>query len=162
MPIEPAELAALIDSRWAFLRAWAARRCADPEGVVQEAFCRLAAQAEVPARPVAWLFRVVGNLAAHDSLAQRRRRRREERVSLDEGYSRDPAADLLAAEAWAAIDTLDATSRDVVLARLGGQLAWDEVAELCNTSPATALRRYRAALEQLRTTLEKPCTNRPT
>ncbi|MBM4004827.1 MAG: hypothetical protein FJ295_16330 [Planctomycetes bacterium] len=64
--------------RWAGpLRAWLRGRCASPDDVVQETFCRLVQQAVVPERVSAWLFRVASNLAKDEA-------RRGQRVAVPE------------------------------------------------------------------------------
>src|ERR1041384_3903577 len=78
MPLSAALLANLIESQAATLRLWVRSRCASPEDVVQEAFCRLAATEPVPQNPVAWLYRVCRNLAARQRLSDQRRHEREQ------------------------------------------------------------------------------------
>jgi DNA-directed RNA polymerase specialized sigma24 family protein len=52
-----------------------------------------------------------------------------------------------------AVEQLEEPLRQVLLARIWGGMTLEEVAELCGISTATAFRRYRAALEELRTQL---------
>ena len=47
--------------------------------------------------------------------------------------------------------------REVLVARIWGQLSFEEIAGLCHISAATAWRRYQAALDALRSRLEVGC-----
>jgi RNA polymerase sigma-70 factor (ECF subfamily) len=165
MPLDALTLAELIHCQAAPLRLWIARRCSAPEDVVQEAFCRLAAADPSPEQPVAWLYRVCRNLAERQRTSDERRTRREAARASIEATDADPSTALEQAELVAAVDDLPADLREVVIARVWGQLSLDEVGRLCQISTATACRRYAAALEQLRKQLDpadEPSANRPT
>jgi RNA polymerase sigma factor (sigma-70 family) len=154
MPLDALTLAELIHCQAASLRLWIARRCSAPEDVVQEAFCRLEAADPSPDQPVAWLYRVCRNLAERQRTGDERRTRREAARAPLEATDADPGAALEQAELVAAVDSLPADLREVVIARVWGQLSLDEVGRLCQISTATACRRYAAALEQLRERLD--------
>jgi DNA-directed RNA polymerase specialized sigma24 family protein len=72
----------------------------------------------------------------------------------------EPIDSLELAETLAAVEQLNDTLREVLVARVWGQLSLDEVAQLCGVSAATAFRRYEAALKELRTKLELNCKER--
>ena len=160
MPLEAAKLAELIEGQAASLRLWIRSRCASPEDVVQEAFCRLAVQDPTPNNPVAWLYRVCRNLAEKQRLGDSRRRRREE-IRAQAVTTPTQRDSLELAEAVAAMEQLDAELREVLIARIWGQLSLEEVGRLCGISTATAFRRYQAALETLRSMLNSSCEKRP-
>lgn len=154
MPLEATQLAHLIANHAASLRLWIRSRCASSEDVVQEAFCRLAVQNPAPDNPVAWLFRVCRNLAEKQRLSDRRRRDRESQsVSTWQRTQRsiDP---LELQETMAAVDQLEDELREVLIARIWGQLSLEEIGRLCGVSTATAFRRYETALQQLRLKLD--------
>jgi RNA polymerase sigma factor (sigma-70 family) len=159
MPLDAAQLAKLIESQAACLQLWVRSRCASGEDVVQEAFCRLAVQDPPPENAVAWLYRVCRNLAEKQRLGDKRRREREQVRSRSEaaGDQTDP---LEIAETMAAVEELEDELREVLVARVWGQLSLEEVARLCGVSTATAFRRYEAALKALRAKLETKCENR--
>jgi RNA polymerase sigma-70 factor (ECF subfamily) len=150
MPLTAEQIAALIERHAVALQIWIGRRCPAAEDVVQEAFCRLAALDPVPEQTVAWLYRVTRNLAENQRVAGRRRRSREQRVAAAEAIDDDPAEQLLVDEVLAAVTQLDGPLREVVTARIWGQLNFEEIGTLCRISTATASRRYRDALDQLR------------
>ena len=156
MPIDSTQLAQLIDRHGGVLRVWVGRRCLASDDVVQEAFCRLATQEPVPDNPVAWLYRVCRNLAENQRKSDERRRRRETmRAQADTmpHPNSDPAE---ISEVMEAVQQLDSELKDVLVARLWGQMSLEEVAKLCGISTATAFRRYEAALVTLRSKLGIP------
>jgi RNA polymerase sigma factor (sigma-70 family) len=157
MPIDATRLAELIDSQAASLRLWIRSRCNACDDVVQEAFCRLAAQEPPPDNPVAWLYQVCRNLAEKQRRSDHRRRQRESARAPREASASTPVDPLELAEVLAAVEQLDADLREILIARIWGGLSLDDVARLCGISTATAFRRYHAALELLRAQLESPC-----
>lgn len=159
MPLSASELAELIDRHAAPLRLWAGRGCSSPDDAVQEAFCRLVVIDPPPDRPVAWLYRAVRNAALSQARSDGRRRRYEQRACVDEQYQTDPAGRVLGDEAAAAIAELDDHLREVLVARIWGELKLEEIAEVCGVSTATVFRHYQTALEQLRKKLGVPCLN---
>lgn len=153
MPIDSTQLAQLIDRHGGVLRVWVGRRCLASDDVVQEAFCRLSTQEPVPDNPVAWLYRVSRNLAEKQRKSDERRRRREAvRAQADTmpHPNSDPAE---ISEVMEAVQQLDSELKDVLVARLWGQMSLEEVAKICGISTATAFRRYEAALVTLRSKL---------
>ncbi|MEX2176295.1 MAG: sigma-70 family RNA polymerase sigma factor [Pirellulaceae bacterium] len=157
MPIAAAQLAELIDAQAASLRLWAGSRCAAGDDVVQEAFCRLAVQDPVPDNPVAWLYRVCRNLAEKQRRSDVRRRDRETVHARSEATGHDAVDSLELAETLTAVESLPGELREVLVARIWGQLSLEEIGKLCGISAATACRRYQAALEALRTQSTVPC-----
>jgi RNA polymerase sigma factor (sigma-70 family) len=156
MPLDAAQLAELIEAQAASLRLWVRSRCHWPDDVVQEAFCRLARQDPPPESPVAWLYAVARNLADKQRRGDQRRRRREESRAAAESIAAVSSDAMELAEVSAAVENLSDELREVLVARIWGALSLDEVARLCGISPATAWRRYQAALTALRNKLD-PC-----
>ena len=162
MAFDAAQLAKLIETHAATLRLWVRSRCASPEDVVQEAFCRLAIQEPAPENPVAWLYRVCRNLAERQRLTDVRRRNREQSYARSEAAETTDANVRELTETLAAVEQLDDELRDVIIARVWGQMSLDEVGNLCGISTATAYRRYEAALVALRSKLEPQSENHRT
>jgi RNA polymerase sigma-70 factor (ECF subfamily) len=161
MPIDAEELAKLIERQTGPLQLWIRTRSDACEDIVQEAFCRLAVHEPRPENPVAWLYQVCRNLAEKRRLSDERRRKREQARAATALGMRDPVDPLEVAEMLSAVERLDDELRDVLVARIWGQLSLDEVGRLCGVSKATAFRRYEAALKALRLQLESHCENRP-
>jgi RNA polymerase sigma factor (sigma-70 family) len=159
MPVDAAVLAALVDEIGGSLRAFAATWSHSPDDLVQEAFCRLVAQDALPTSPRAWLFQVVRNLARETTRTDHRRRDRERRAAADECVVGD-ALRLEARDVATLVDDLPPELREVLVARLWGELTLAETAELVGTSVATAHRRYQSALAELQRRIEPCRTNR--
>jgi RNA polymerase sigma factor (sigma-70 family) len=157
MPLSAELIAALIERHAVPLQIWIGRRCQGPEDVVQEAFCRLTVAEPPPDRIVAWLYHVARNIAENQRLTGRRRRSREKRVAAAEAVRDDPLERLIADEVMTLVLQLNDSLREVVTARIWGQLTFEEIGSLCGISTATASRRYRDALEQLHRYLSAPC-----
>jgi RNA polymerase sigma-70 factor (ECF subfamily) len=153
MPLPAQQLAELIETQAAALRLWIRSRTSCGDDVVQEAFCRLAVEEPPPANAVAWLYRVCRNLAERDRLSNHRRRVREARTAPTEAQSGavDP---LELAETLAAVEQLEEPLREILVARIWGKLSWEEIGQLSDVAPATAFRRYQAALAALRIKLD--------
>lgn len=151
--MEPEHLAQLFHRHAAALVLYARQWCDCAEDVVQETFLKLSEQQPTPdpARP--WLFRVARNAAISASRRSFRRRHRETAASASLWFD---AVDerLEIEEATQALQSLDAMYREVVVARIWGELTFEELAALQNCSVATAHRRYVEALRQLQKRLE--------
>ena len=160
MPIDALRLAKLIERHGASLQLWVRSCCDSPEDAVQEAFTRLATQDPEPDIPVAWLYQVSRNLAIKRRLSDRRRRDREFASAQTEVVA-TPADPLEIADLRVAVAALADELREVLVARIWGQLTLEEIGQMCGVSTATAFRRYREALEALRTKIEPPCETRP-
>jgi RNA polymerase sigma factor (sigma-70 family) len=152
-------LAVLVRSYARPLVLYARQWCDDPEDVVQEAFLKLACQAAMPTRPVAWLFATVRRHALSAARSARRRRRREARVAWHgEPWFEQAEGDALdAVAATEALQSLPADQREIVVARLWGELSFEEIAEITGCSVSTAHRRYRAGLAELGRRLRTLC-----
>jgi RNA polymerase sigma-70 factor (ECF subfamily) len=147
----------LLDRHAAALELYAGQLCDCPEDVVQEALIQLVGQATTPADVVAWLYRVVRNKALNASRAAKRRRRREadaaeQRVACLHG------SELIDAEAVAAaLATLSGEQREVLVAHVWGELPFEQIGQMMDTSASTAHRQYQAALSRLRERLGVSC-----
>lgn len=150
-------LAELIDRHAAALALYARQWCAAPDDAVQDAFCRLVVQTPRPDDPVAWLFRVVRNLAIDAGKADRRRRHREGRVAKVEWFAESEIDGLDAEAAVAALESLPAEHREVIVARLWGGLTLEQVAAATDCSVSTAHRRFEAGIAVLRERLGVAC-----
>src|SRR5205814_8460854 len=129
------QLADLIDGHAAALVLFARQWCTAPEDVVQDTFCKLAAQSAPPNDVVAWLYRVVRNAALDAGRADRRRQRREAAVARPVQWFDEAAIDGLdAARAVAALESLAAEQREVVIARRRGGVALEKIAAVVGCS----------------------------
>ncbi len=150
----PPLLTEWIDAHAGALTLFARQHCADPEAVVQEAFCKLARPHTAMIDPVAWLYRVVRNGAIDAGKAERRRKRRESQGAKPEAWFDGDSAD--ADEAVLALQALPPDQREVIVLRIWSGLKLEQIATSCDCSVSTAHRRYEAALQTLRERLGAP------
>jgi len=177
--ISPELLGRLLDEQGGALALFAAQWTDSPDDCVQEALIELARQRPVPDSPVAWLFCVVRNRAISRARSARRRERHElaaGELRQREGvgslwpdgslhYGESPSAkdsrplDALADPdaVAAALASLEAELREVVVARTWGGLGFEQIAALVGCSTSTAHRRYIAGLAALRERLNETC-----
>ena len=172
--ISPELLGRLLDEQGGALALFAAQWTDAPDDCVQEALIELARQRPVPDSPVAWLFRVVKNRAISRARSARRRQRHESQAGelrFREGAGREgqrregsaregeaPAEPFADPDAIAAaLNSLAAELREVVVARTWGGLGFEQIAELVGCSTSTAHRRYIAGLAALRERLAVTC-----
>lgn len=152
-------LTLLIDQHAAPLVLLARQWCRTPEDVVQQAFIQLAAQASLPQRPAAWLYRTVRNGAISAWRSEKRRRQHETAAAARAPNWFMPAENsrLDQQHAAEALATLPLETREVVVAHLWGGRTFEEIGELTGVSASTAYRVYAAGLAAMRERLEMPC-----
>jgi RNA polymerase sigma-70 factor (ECF subfamily) len=156
------DFARLMDTHGPPLILYARQWCAAPEDVVQDAFLKLIALGHPPSEIVAWLYRVVRNAAIDASRTERNRRRRESEVAKGARWFVQAEVDGLDAEAAVtALARLSIDEREVIVARLWGQLSFEQIAEVAGSSASTAFRRYSAGIDALRQELGLPCPTTP-
>jgi RNA polymerase sigma-70 factor, ECF subfamily len=133
-------------------RQWAPTR-ADAEDVVQEAFVRFWRDPHRAADPVAYLYACVKHCALDWQRGRARRARREQAAARPETEPlfAGPAeqAERRAAIA-AALGTLPAEQREVLVLKVWGGLSFPQIAGALGVSANTAASRYRYALAKLR------------
>ena len=151
------DLTRLLDKHGPALVLYARQWCAAPEDVVQEAIIKLSGQSCPPEDVLPWLYRVVRNQAISVARSTQRRRLREARCAVDEAWF-EPAGQRLDAQTAAEVlEELPPEVREVVIARLWGDLSFEEISRITETSASTAHRRYQRGLALLRERLDSPC-----
>jgi RNA polymerase sigma factor (sigma-70 family) len=162
-PVDATLIAELFDRHAAALGLYAAQWTTHAEDCVQESLLELARQPAAPENPAAWLYRVVRNRALNSSRAERRRATHEQAALAGRGQRRagDMGRTVTDIELMDALTTVDATAREIVVLRVWGQLAWQEIAEVVGRSKSAAQRDYVAALEQLRNVWESAPSGTP-
>ena len=154
LTLTPDQIVSLIDRWGGPLTAWLRGRCSSPEDVVQETFCRLVQQRAVPERIAPWLFRVAGNLAREEARRGKRQSLRERLVAASERRDHNAGESLERDEVRCAVHALPVELREVIIARLWGELTLSEIADALGTSVSTVHRRYEEGLTSLRQSLE--------
>lgn len=158
--IDPDRLAHLLDQHAAALELYAAQWTDQPADVVQEAFLQLVRSHPLPERIVPWLYRVVRNGALSAARSRSRRQKHEQIAAELQNELTGTATDAETFDARTAAEMLQRlpeTEREIVVARIWGQLTFDEIAELAGLSRSTVHRQYLSALKHLRRLLGVPC-----
>ena len=155
------QLARWFDAHAASLMLYARQWVDDAaaEDVVQDVFCRLAAQRRAPASARAWLFRSVRNAALNQVRSRRRRRAREQRPRAGPAawFQPNPAAPIDAEAVRAAVAALPEAQREIIVLRIWAGLTLAEAAEVVGRPVSTLFSRYQAGLEAIRERMDKPC-----
>jgi len=148
----PELLQSLLDEHAAVLELFASQWADSPEDCVQEAYVELVRQRHLPDRIGCWLFRVVRNRAISQRRASQRRQRYESAAAHERAAWFQPAANVLvdAETLTDALRGLEAELREVVVAKIWGDLTYEEIAEVVGVSKSSVHRRYEAGLSKLR------------
>ena len=130
-----------------FARQW----CSCPDDALQEALIELVRLDPAPRSPKTWLFRVVRNKAMNLSRSERRRAKHESVVAAgDIWFEPDTGSKIDAAQAIRWLEQLPDIQRQIVTARIWGELTFDQLAEVVDRPTASVFRLYREAIETLR------------
>ncbi|MBC8868868.1 MAG: sigma-70 family RNA polymerase sigma factor [Planctomycetes bacterium] len=149
--IDTQRLGELIDTHGAALTLYARQWCRSPEDALQEALIDLLRQTPVPNHPIAWLYKTVRRRAMNLARAERRRVKHhrqacEQRKSWflpADGMSDEPV------DAEALLRRLPPLEREIVVARVWGELSFGQIADLVDRSTSAVHRRYQRALAEL-------------
>lgn len=146
-----------------FARQW----CASPDDAVQEAFIDLSNSKTQPDCPKAWLFKTTKRKAQNIARAESRRRKYHRQLQEEEtgrGVDRawfhsSSASELQADDVAAGLEQLPGEDREVLVARIWGDLKFEPLAELLGCSVSSAHRKYESALiklKQIMTSADNP------
>ncbi len=126
------------------------------EDVVQDAFLKLMRQETWPDEPLAWLFTVIRNASNNALRSQLRQTHRErEAFTLKSSFQHTPFAetDRLIRE----MESLDREHREIIVAKIWGELTFEQIARLCDSSRSGVHRKYKEGLLLLQERLEQSC-----
>ncbi|MDB2686926.1 sigma-70 family RNA polymerase sigma factor [Mariniblastus sp.] len=169
-PVNANLIATLLEAHAAALQRYAAQWTVCPDDCVQDAFVKLAGQAELPDSLAAWLYRVVKNGAINRAKGEQRREKHErlaakqlaaEKMAADKSRDGSGLSDEQI-ELETALAKLNATDRELIVLRIWSQLTWEEIANLTDQSSSGAQRHYVAALKKLKFILEQSCSTNST
>lgn len=157
MSVSPEFLSELIDRHWGPLIAWVGPHSTGAEDAVQQTFIKLAALKKTPDNVTGWLYKVSRNEARNQHLYSQRRRRRQRIVAKQEAVTESKWSSAEATELVGVLTELPDEMREIVVAKIWGELSFDEIAGLLGSSKATVWRRYDAAISILRKTYGVSC-----
>jgi RNA polymerase sigma-70 factor (ECF subfamily) len=146
----------LIDSHGPALKLYARQWCNAPEDALQEALIELLRQNPVPDQPVAWLFCTIRRRAMNLTRGERRRSEHHRQASQqrDAWFSGDGGEEFDNEELTGLLSRLPDLEREIVIARIWGELSFERIADLVGVSSSSAHRHYRGALLLLHEMLE--------
>jgi RNA polymerase sigma-70 factor (ECF subfamily) len=151
MPVDAALIAEMFQRHAPALALYARQWTPSADDCVQEALVELARQQTAPDNPPAWLYRVVRNRAMNAARASRRRTAREQAAAAGRPRpNQSPSNPAEAVDLEDLLSQLEPSAREIVVLRVWGGLAWQEIAEVVGGSKSGAQRHYVQALEQLR------------
>lgn len=128
-----------------------------PDDAAQEAFIDLSRMANMPTDPVAWLYKTTRYKALNQSRSESRRSRHQSAAgSAPDWFVSDPSASVQAAELVHALENLPPLEREIVTARVWGELSFAQIAELVDLPTTTTFRLYQQTLLRLQEQLEGP------
>jgi RNA polymerase sigma factor (sigma-70 family) len=156
--MHPATLQELFDDLSNALVLYARGWCQTPEDAVQEAFIDLANCTPEPTSPKAWLYTITRRKAQNIARAESRHRNHLEQMIQENAAERageywsepNTVSGVAASDVLEGLDSLNPDQREMIIAKVWGDLTFEELAELMNCSPASAYRRYVAALTDLK------------
>jgi len=155
--IDTEALQELIDSHGAALKLYSRQWCNVPEDALQEALIELLRQSPAPDHPAAWLFKTIRHRAMNLARGERRRSEHHRQASQqrDEWFCDDEGPGFDSEELAETLARLPDLEREIVVARIWGELSFERIADLVGISSSSVHRRYRGALLLLREMLNR-------
>lgn len=149
--IDAEQLRQLIDAYGAALTLYARQWCNAPEDALQEALIELVRLETPPDRPQAWLYKAVRCRAINIARAESRRAAHHRRACEERAawFVDDSGNAFDGGELATMLERLPPLEREIVVARIWGELPFDEIADLVDVSTSAAHRRYQKALALL-------------
>ena len=117
----------------------------------------LAHQSTDPRDPVAWLFSTVRFKAMNQSRAEQRRTKYQNLAAQqrEAWFVADSSTNAESSEVQAALDSLPGLEREIVIARIWGEMSFEQISELVDRPLSLVYRRYRQALGEMQKTMDK-------
>lgn len=145
------ELEQLVETLGASLVLFARQWCSSPDDALQEALIELATKDPAPSSPQAWLFRVVRNKAMNLARSERRRAKHESSMEAPSPWFEPDTGSLIDAKlATTWLELLPDIQRQIVTARVWGELTFEQIAQIVDRPTATVFRLFREAIDTLR------------
>jgi RNA polymerase sigma factor (sigma-70 family) len=149
--IDALQLRRIVASHAAALALYARQWCRCPDDAVQEALIELVKQTPPPDDPIAWLFTTTRRRAQNQSRSEQRRALHQQRAAAcqDAWFESDPADELAAKEVEAMLRQLEPLDREIIVARIWGDMSFEQIASLVQRSTSVVHRHYHHALSRL-------------
>jgi RNA polymerase sigma-70 factor (ECF subfamily) len=149
--IEKQRLGELIAAHGAALVLYARQWCAAPDDALQESLIELVRQDPAPVHVVGWLYKAVRRRAMNLSRSEQRRRKhhRQAAEGADQWFVADESQLEDAVDCQRLLRQLPPLEREIVVARIWGELSFSQIADLVGRSSSAVHRRYQNALVNL-------------
>lgn len=150
--IDAQQLQQLVATHGPALTLYARQWCRAPEDALQEALIDLLRQTQTPDQPVAWLYKTVRRRAMNLARSEQRRAERQQEASRQRPSWFLPSDDAThePIDMQTTLARLPRLEREIVVARIWGELSFDQIAELVERSTSSVHRRYQRTLVKLR------------
>ncbi len=151
--LDSEQLRELLEAHGAALTLYARQWCHVPEDALQEALIELLRLPEVPEQPAAWLFTTVRRRAMNLARSEQRRTRHHAQAAEQKSnwFIEDDSGPFEPSELSAMLSRLPALEREIVIAKVWGDLTYAQIAQLVELSTSAVHRRYQHALALLGT-----------
>jgi RNA polymerase sigma-70 factor (ECF subfamily) len=159
--IDTQRLKDLVDAHGAALTLYARQWCRVPEDALQEALIDLLRQDPIPYHIVGWLYVTVRRRAMNLARAEERRLKHHRQAGEQKESWFVPAGDSLddPFDLEMHLAQLPRLEREIVVARVWGDLSYEQIAELVEQSTSSVHRRYQQALAELGRMMNKNTTS---
>lgn len=156
--MQPHQLQKLFDEYSAALVLYARQWCDMPDDAVQEAFIDLSKTHVAPDCPKSWLFTATRRKAQNIARSEQRRRSHQraaaEQLPVQDEHENwfrlTDSMQLVAEDVAKGLEMLGADERELLVARIWGELNFEQLAKLLKCSVSSAHRRYSLALQHLK------------
>ncbi len=148
--IDEQQLERLMTAHGAALTLYARLWCHSPEDALQESLVELLRQDPAPAQPVGWLYKTVRRRAMNVARSERRRADYRCRASRERESWFLPDVDRLERlDVRSYLELLPSLEREIVVARIWGELTFEQIAQLVDRPTSSVHRAYRTALRHM-------------
>ncbi len=155
------QLTALVDQHSASLVLFARQWCNDPDDAVQQAFIELVQLEALPRDQVAWLYTTTKRRAINQTRGESRHRKRNQVACVNvhpptDGNDPTPwfesnmEKNEEVAKLKTKLETLEPVEREIIVARIWGELSFEQIGSLVGRSSSSVHRDYQTALVKLR------------
>ena len=154
--IDGQQLRCIVAGHAAALALYARQWCLHPDDAVQEALIELLEQDPPPRDAVAWLFTTVRRRALNQARSEQRRSQHQQRAAAgrEPWFVLPPDDSLTSAEVEEMLQRLEPLDREIVVAKIWGELSFEQIATLVQRSSSHVHRRYHHALSILHNHLQ--------
>ena len=150
--MEARQITKLANQYGASLVLYARQWTRDPDDAVQEAFVDLMKSTDSPVDPAAWLFTTVKRKAMNHARRESRQRKHAQSLAAQRDSWFEPNCQCTTIDAEEVCDQLQRLpdmEREIVVARIWGELSYEQIAGLVGQSRSSVHRRYQSALQRL-------------